>query len=323
MKEIKTGVPESVYDIVIIGGGPAGLTAGIYAARADMKTVMIESLSVMGQLTITDEIENYPGVKKTDGFDLTSVMKDQAVSFGLTCLSGTVGGIDSRQDGEFTVWQVKYGEETVEALSVIIASGARPRKLGVPGEEKFSGKGVSYCATCDGAFFRDKDIMVVGGGNTAIQEALFLTRFAKKVLVIHRRDRLRATKIVQERAFASDKMDFIWDSVVEEITGTDKVKKVSVKNVKTGEKRELSADGIFIFAGWDPNTGFLGNAVELDEKGKISTDEAMGTPREGIFACGDCRRRPLNQVVTACADGAIAAQSAQLYVERLKGTAYE
>ncbi|MBU0570630.1 MAG: thioredoxin-disulfide reductase [Candidatus Omnitrophica bacterium] len=312
-----------MYDIAIIGGGPAGLTAGIYSARADMKTVMIESLSVMGQLTMTDDIENYPGVKKTGGFDLTSVMKDQAVSFGLACVSGTVDSLGRRQDGEHPVWQIKYGEEKIEALSVIIASGARPRKLGVPGEDKFSGMGISYCATCDGAFFRDKEIMVVGGGNTAIEEALFLTRFAKKVTVIHRRDRLRAAKIVEKRAFANDKMDFIWDSVIEEISGTDKVEKVRIKNVKTDVKRELLLDGVFIFTGWVPNTGFIGNAAELDEKGKIVTDEAMGTRRDGVFACGDCRKRPLNQVITACADGAIAAQSAQLYVEKLKGTAYE
>ena len=323
MEKSKKEMPEGVYDIAIIGAGPAGLTAGIYAARADMKTVMIESLSIMGQLTMTDEIENYPGVEKTGGFDLISVMKNQAVSFGLTCFSGTVDNIDSRQDGDLTVWEIKYGEEKVEALSVIIASGARPRKLGVPGEGKYSGMGVSYCATCDGAFFRDKDIMVVGGGNTAIEEALFLTRFAKKVTVIHRRDRLRATKVVQERAFASDKMEFIWDSVVEEISGEGKVEKICVKNIKTGKKEECLADGIFIFTGWDPNTGFLEDKVELDEKGKLVTDETMETAQKGVFACGDCRRRPLNQVVTACADGAIAAQSAQLYVERLKGTAYE
>jgi len=314
---------ENIYDIAIIGGGPAGLTAGLYASRARMKTILLESLSVIGQAQMTDVIENYPGIETIGGLELIEIMKKQAKAFGLSCEEGTVTKIFSREEKGTVIWQVETESGTHEALSVIVASGACPKKLEIPGEEELSGRGVSYCGTCDAAFFKDKDVMVVGGGNTAVEEAIFLTKFAKKVGIIHRRDRLRAVKILQEQVFSNDKIEFIWDSFLEEIEGTDKVEKVRVKNLKTGEYKEIPCDGVFIFAGWKPNTEFLEGLLELDKKRHITIDENMGTGQKGIFACGDCCKRPLHQVITACGDGAIAAQSAQHYVEELKGTAYE
>jgi thioredoxin reductase (NADPH) len=315
-------MPEGVYDIVIIGGGPAGLTAGLYAARGRMRALLIESLAVMGQATMTETIENYPGVENAGGFSLISTFKKQAETFGLECCQGTVRGLSLREKEGISVWQVESDNGTWEALSVVIASGARSRKLGVAGEEEFLGKGVSYCATCDGAFFRGKNIVVVGGGDTAVEEALFLTKFGGKVTLVHRRERLRAAKILQERAFANKKMEFIWESVVEGINGGEKVEKISVRNIKTGGKTDVPCDGVFVFAGWEPNTGFAEAAAELDKKGYIVTDSEMRTSRDGVFAAGDCREKRLKQVVTACGDGATAAFSAQHYVEELKGTAY-
>ncbi|MFQ5952012.1 MAG: thioredoxin-disulfide reductase [Candidatus Omnitrophota bacterium] len=316
-------VPKGVYDTVIIGGGPAGLTAGLYAARARMNVLLIESLSVMGQATMTDIIENYPGVEKASGFELISTFKKQAVTFGLSTITGTVRGISSKKKEGFTVWTVENENDTYEALSVIVATGAVPQKLDVPGETEFVGRGVSYCATCDAAFFRDKDIVVVGGGDTAVEEAMFLTRFVNKVTLVHRRDRMRAARILQERILANEKVEFAWDSVVEEIRGTDKVEKIKLKNVKTNEASELVCDGVFVFAGWRPNTDFLKGVLELNRKNCIIVDQEMKTSQKGVFACGDCCHKPLHQVVTACGDGAIAAYSAQQYVDELKGIAYK
>ncbi|MGB3082996.1 MAG: thioredoxin-disulfide reductase [Candidatus Omnitrophota bacterium] len=314
--------PEDVYDTIIIGGGPAGLTAGLYAARARMNVLLIESLSVMGQATMTDMIENYPGVEKASGIELIDTFKKQAVSFGLSTGTGTVKSLSLSEKEGFPVWSVEDENGTREALSVIVATGAIPKKLEVPGEEEFLGKGISYCATCDAAFFRENDIVVVGGGDTAVEEALFLTRFGKKVTLIHRRDRLRAAKILQEKALSSEKMEFVWDTVVKEIAGSDKIEKVKLENVKTGEASELSCDGVFIFAGWRPNTDFLNGILKLSEKNCIVVDQEMKTSEKGVFACGDCCHKALHQVVTACGDGAIAANSAQQYVDELKGIAY-
>ncbi|MGB2599522.1 MAG: thioredoxin-disulfide reductase [Candidatus Omnitrophota bacterium] len=314
--------PEDVYDTIIIGGGPAGLTAGLYAARARMNVLLIESLSVMGQATMTDMIENYPGVEKASGIELIDTFKKQAVSFGLSTGTGTVKSLSLSEKEGFPVWSVEDENGMREALSVIVATGAIPKKLEVPGEEEFLGKGISYCATCDAAFFREKDIVVVGGGDTAVEEALFLTRFGKKVTLIHRRDRLRAAKILQEKALSSEKMEFVWDTVVKEIAGSDKIEKVKLENVKTGEASELSCDGVFIFAGWRPNTDFLNGILKLSEKNCIVVDQEMKTSEKGVFACGDCCHKALHQVVTACGDGAIAANSAQQYVDELKGIAY-
>ena len=315
-------VPEGVYDILIIGGGPAGYTAGLYASRGGMNTSLIESLSVMGQATMTEVIENYPGIDSINGFDMIMTFKKQAEKFGLKTLQGTVKKIFRQEKEGLSIWKIEDESGSHEALSVIIATGASPKKLGVPGEAEFAGKGVSYCATCDGAFFKEKDIAVVGGGDTAIEEAIYLTRFGKKVTIIHRRDRLRAAKVIQERAINNGKIDFVLSSVVEEISGSDKVEKIILSNKETAEKRELKADGIFIFVGWHPNTDFVKEVIELDEHNAIIADSAMKTSVKGIFAAGDCCRKVLHQVVTAAGDGAVAAYSAQKYVEELKGTAY-
>ncbi|MFH1305601.1 MAG: thioredoxin-disulfide reductase [Candidatus Omnitrophota bacterium] len=315
---------ENMRDIVIIGGGPAGFTAGLYAARARMNVLLVESLSVIGQAAMTEVIENYPGVEKTGGVELVMSFKKQAEAFGLECRQGTVKNISRRNENERTVWRIEDETGVNESLSLVIASGARAKKLRVPGEEEFTGRGVSYCATCDAPFFREKDIVVVGGGDTAAEEALFLTRFGKRVTIIHRRDRLRASGILRERVSANKKMEFVWNSVVEEIRGAKTVEKVMVKDLKTGKKSDIPCDGVFIFTGWRPNTDFLGESgVEMNKTGHVMADRDMKTSQAGIFAAGDCCEKSLNQIVTACGDGAIAAFSAQHYVEKLKGTAYE
>lgn len=311
-----------LFDIIIIGGGPAGFTAGMYAARGRMRTLLVESYSVMGQATMTEMIENYPGVDKISGFELVDSFRKQAVKFGLECVGGTATAVSPIKSGAFDAWRVDTDAGSYEALSVIAASGAQPQKIGVPGEKEFLGKGVSYCATCDGPFFRNKEVLVIGGGNTAVEESLFLAKFASKVTIVHRRDRLRATKIVQERAFAEKKISFVFDSVVEEITGDDKVRAVAIKNIKTGANSAISCDGVFVFVGWKPNTDLLNGVVELDKGASIKVDAAMKTSRVGIFACGDCCSKVLHQVVTACGDGATAAHTAQQYVDGLKGEAY-
>ena len=311
------------YDVVIIGGGPAGLTAGMYAARANLRTLAIAGESTVSQVTVTDLIENYPGIPDgINGFDIAERFRSQAVQFGLETASGDVAGIVKKRWGDRDGWEIAAGEGRYGALAVIIATGANWRRLGVPGEERFIGKGVSFCATCDGPFYKNREIAVVGGGDTAIQEALYLTRFAKKVTVIHRRDRLRAAKILQERAFANEKIAFAWNCVVESVEGLDLVQEVRLKDVKTGATRELPVNGIFIFAGLTPNTSPFRELVHVDAGGYITVDANMQTSVPGIFAAGDCTAKRLRQVVTACGDGATAAFSAQLYVEELKGEAY-
>jgi len=308
------------YDVIIIGGGPAGLTAAIYTSRARLKTLVIESYSVPGQAIITDSIENFPGFPEgINGFELVEKFKKQAEKFGAELIVKNVEKIEQLQDG----WRIKAEDKTYTTLSIIIATGAHPRKLDVPGEHKFTGKGVSYCATCDGALYRDKHVVVIGGGDTAIDEALFLTRFAKKVTLVHRRDRLRATKILQERVLANKKMEFAWESNVIEILGKDKVGGVKIKNIKTKKDTDLSCDGVFVFVGYEPNTDLAKDLLKLDKKSYILADDDMNTSKKGIFACGDCKKKLLRQVVTACGDGATAAFNAQQYVEKLKGTAYE
>ena len=313
-----------MYDVVIMGGGPAGLTAAIYASRARLKTVLIESFTVPGQAVITADIENYPGFPGTlGGFELIEKFKKQARDFGTEIKTGDVKGIKKdKKDGK-PAYGVELDGENIETLSVIVATGARPKKLGVPGEDKFRGKGVSYCAVCDAAFFKGKNIAVIGGGDTAVEEAIFLTKFAKKVTLIHRRDRLRATKILQERALANERIAFMWDSVVNEISGETKVSSLRTKNVKTGKEEGFSAEGVFIFAGYKPNTDFLKDVVKLDKDGYVIADDDMKTSKKGIFVAGDARKKLLRQIVTAAGDGATAAFSARLYVEELKGIAYK
>jgi len=316
-------VPGSPYDIVIIGGGPAGLTAGMYAARADMRTLAIEGASNLSQITATDIIENYPGIPGgVNGFELIERFKTQAVGFGLQNASGDVTEVRQARFGDQNGWEVVAGEQRYGALSLVLATGAAWRRLGVPGEERFIGRGVSFCATCDAPLFRNREVAVVGGGDTAIQEAIYLTRFVKKVTVIHRRDRLRATAILQKRALADEKIVFAWNSVVDAIDGLDLIQEIRLKDVKTGEKRTLPVSGVFIFVGLTPNTAPFRKLVSLDGSGYITVDANMQTSVPGIFACGDCTAKRLRQVVTACGDGATAAFSAQLYVEELKGEAY-
>ena len=303
----------SEYDLVIIGAGPAGLTAGLYAARARMNVLLIEKAVPGGQVLITDWIENYPGFPEgISGFDLSEKIKEQALSLGLPFETAEVHGLDLSG----TTKEVILKEKRIKTKSLIIASGASPKKLGV-GEDKFMGKGVSFCATCDGPFFRDKVVVAVGGGDTAVQEAIFLTRFAQKVYLVHRRDELRATKILQERALSNDKMEFIWDSVVTGIDGFFNVEKVKVKNVKTGNESEIEAKGCFIWIGILHNTEFLKGAVKTDETGFILVDSNMQTNVPGVFAIGDVRDTPLRQIATAVGDGAVAAVKAEHYVESL------
>jgi thioredoxin reductase (NADPH) len=312
----------SVYDTIIIGAGPAGFTAGLYAARASLKVLLIEGTTTVSQITMTDLIENYPGTPEgINGFDLVQLFRKQAASFGLEIIPGDVSSLTKELHNGREVWKVTAGED-FRALSIIAATGANWRKIGIPGEAAFIGRGVSYCATCDGPFYRNKEVVVIGGGDTAIQEAIFLTRFASQVTVIHRRDRLRATKILQERAFANSKIRFIWDAVPEAIVGQDFVQGIKVRDLKTGTSTNVPAEGVFIFIGLTPNTAIFRELVNLDKNGYIITDGKMQTSMAGLFAAGDCIEKLLRQVVTACGDGATAAFAAQLYVEELKGEAY-
>jgi thioredoxin reductase (NADPH) len=301
------------YDVIIIGGGPAGLTAGIYTSRAKLKTLLLEKMLAGGQIATTENVENYPGYISGSGQELTEVMEEQAKKFGTEFVMAEVTGVDlSGRDKIITTTQGEY-----RAPAVIIATGSDSRKLGVPGEAEFIGRGVSYCATCDGAFYEGLPVMVVGGGDAAVEEANFLTRFAEKVYLGHRRDALRATKVVQEKAFANKKIEFIWDSVVEEIQGEQMVEKVLVKNVKTGAIQEVAVNGIFIYVGFIPNTKWLEGKVELAQSGYIITNDRMETSVHGVFAAGDCREKLLRQVVTATGDGATAAFAAEKYLEGL------
>jgi len=315
---------EIIYDAIIIGGGPAGLTAGIYLSRARMNTLLIEKALPGGQVILTEVIENYPGFPHgIAGPELMQKMEEQAVGFGLKIEYGEVEEIRIKEGKEDKVRIVKINNKEYKTLTIILASGAEASKLEVPGEEELRGRGVSYCATCDAPFFKDQKIVVVGGGDTAIEEALYLTKFVREVTIIHRRDRLRATKILQERVFANKKINFAWDSVVTKILGNEKVEGVLVQNKKTGEEREISCQGVFVFMGNIPNSKFLKELVELGKKGYILTDDNMMTSQEGIYACGDVRRKLLRQVVTACGEGATAAFAAQKYIEELKGVSYK
>jgi thioredoxin reductase (NADPH) len=320
----KVNIPDHVYDIAIIGGGPAGLTAGLYAARASQRTLLFEGASSISQITVTDFIENYPGIPEgISGFELIERFKKQAGQFGLEVTSKDVISITKKNWGDTEAWKVEAEDRPYEALAVIIATGAYWRKLGAPGEDVFVGKGVSYCATCDGPLFKNRDVVVVGGGDAAVQEAIFLTNFARKVTIVHRRDRLRATKSLQKRAFANSKIEFAWNSVVDGISGGDFVEKVKIRDVKsTDVTTEIPAAGVFIFTGLIPKTDMVRGIADLDNGGYIIVDENMKTSAKGIFAGGDCIRKSLRQVITACGDGATAAFSAQLYVEELKGESY-
>ncbi len=303
-----------IYDVIIVGGGPSGMSAAIYASRARLKTLLIEKAGCGGQIAITDHLENYPGFEEgINGFELAMKMEKQARTFGCEITYGEASFIETDDAIKKVILSDKKEYFT---KTIIIASGANFRKLGVEGEQEFIGKGVSYCATCDGPFFRNKEIAVVGGGDSALQEALYLTKFATKVNLIHRRDQFRAAKILQEKVFAEHKINIIFDSVVEKISGNLSVEQITLKNVKNNISSQLAVNGIFVFVGWLPNTKFLNNtAVKLNENGYIVTDDNMNTSVQGVFACGDVRQKILRQVVTAAGDGAIAAISAQHFIE--------
>jgi thioredoxin reductase (NADPH) len=301
----------NIYDVIIIGGGPAGLSAGLYTSRARLKTLLIEKAIVGGQITNSERVENYPGFPDgISGFDLGELMRKQAEGFGLEIKYAEALGLELRRSEKV----VKTSDGDYIGRTVIIAGGSTLQRLGVPGEERLTGRGVSYCATCDGPFFKDKTVAVVGGGDSAVEEALLLTRFASHVILIHRRDQLRASKILQEKASADKKMEFLWDSVVEDIQGENGVTTIRVRNVKTGQTTNLEVSAVFIYVGQRPNTDYLTGLVPLDEKGCIIVNERMETEIKGVFAAGDIRQNSPRQVITAAGDGVTAALSAERFL---------
>jgi len=305
------GGKEETYDVVIIGGGPAGLTAGIYAGRGGLKTVIVEKGLPGGQIAQTEEVENYPGFPEgISGPELAGRMAKQAEKFGARIVMDEVQGLEKTEEG----FLVRGFEGNYPARVVIIATGANPRKLQVPGEEKFYGRGVSTCATCDAFFYRDKEVVVVGGGDAAVEEGLFLTKFARKVTLVHRRDELRANKVAQARAFQNPKMHFLFSHVVTEILGEEQVTGVRLKNLKTGEEYVYPTDGVFVFIGHEPNTGFLRGVVELRPDGYIAVRDEVFTSVPGIFAAGDVADPIYRQLTTSVGAGTRAAMMAEKYL---------
>ncbi|MFB4166092.1 thioredoxin-disulfide reductase [Alteribacillus sp. JSM 102045] len=305
---------EKVYDVIIAGAGPAGMTAAVYTSRAKMETLMIEKGLPGGQMTKTEDIENYPGFEAILGPDLSNKMYEHSTKFGAEYMQGNIQEI---RNG-YPLKSVIVDNKEYKTKSVIIGTGAKHRSLGVPGEEELSGFGVSYCAVCDGAFFADQELVVVGGGDSAVEEAIFLTRFATKVTIIHRRDELRAQKIIQKRAFENEKINFIWNHTVEEIIGDGMVSGVRIKDKLTGEISEFPCAGAFIYIGMDPLSDCVKNLGITNENGYIEVDEDMKTRVEGIFSAGDVNEKMLRQIITATGDGSVAALSAQQYVESLE-----
>ena len=300
-----------MYDTMIIGAGPAGMTAALYAARSNLKVALLERGIYGGQMNNTAEIENYPGYARISGPELAEKMFEPLENLGVEHLFGQVEKIEDYGDYKKIITE----DEVFETKTVVLASGANHRHLGVPGEEEYNSRGVSYCAVCDGAFFRDEDLLVVGGGDSAVEEAIFLTRFAKSVTIVHRRDQLRAQKLLQERAFANEKISFIWDSVVKEIKGDDrKVTSVVFENVKTGQSSESDFGGVFVYVGLDPVSDFVKDLGICDEAGWIVTDQHMKTAIDGIYAIGDVRQKDLRQITTAVGDGAVAGQEVYKYI---------
>ena len=304
-----------IYDCIIIGAGPAGLSAGLYAARGNLKTLIIEKGIVGGQLQNTKEIENYPGMDHMTGPEISDAMENQTKRFGCEIVKNSpVTKIELNSQPK----KIICADKIYLARTIILAAGSEHRKLGAPGEDEFSGKGVSYCAVCDGAFFKDRELVVVGGGSSAVEEGNFLTTYAKKVTLIHRRDELRAERILQERFKKNPKTEIIWDSAVEKINGGILgVESVTIKNLKTGEIRDLACEGVFIYVGLDPNTQYLDGSIKLDGAGKVISNERMETNMAGVFVAGDIRNTPLKQAVTAASDGSLAATMAIAYVEAL------
>ncbi|CAN7208075.1 thioredoxin-disulfide reductase [Rossellomorea sp. LjRoot5] len=306
---------EKMYDVIIVGAGPAGMTAAVYTSRASLSTLMLERGVPGGQMANTEEVENYPGFDHILGPDLSNKMFDHAKKFGAEYAYGDIKEIVDGEDFKI----VKTGSKEFKARAVIITTGAEYKKIGVPGEKELGGRGVSYCAVCDGAFFKGKDLVVVGGGDSAVEEGVYLTRFANKVTIVHRRDELRAQKILQQRAFDNEKVDFIWNHTIKEINDKDgKVGSVTLVSTENGEETDFQADGVFIYIGMLPLTKPFANLGIINSEGYIETNEQMETKVPGIFAAGDVREKQLRQIVTATGDGSIAAQTAQHYIEEQK-----
>ena len=302
---------EHIYDMIIIGGGPAGYTAALYAARAGLDTLVVERMAPGGQMALTGDIDNYPGFADgIDGFTLGMQMQKGAERFGALTEYDEILSVDLSSD----IKKVITSDRTLLARTVVISTGANPRKLGLDREDELTGRGVHYCAHCDGRFYKDKTIVVVGGGNSAAADALYLSRLAKKVYVVHRRDSLRATKIYHQPLMTAENVEFLWDSVVDKIIATDRPSAIEIKNLKDGSKTQIDCDGIFVSIGREPATSFLGEAVELDSSGYIVADESCRTNVEGVYAVGDVRTKLLRQVVTAAADGAVAVHVAEEYL---------
>ncbi|MGE7984084.1 thioredoxin-disulfide reductase [Solibacillus sp. NPDC093137] len=306
---------EKIYDVVIIGAGPAGMTAAVYASRANLSTLMIERGIPGGQMANTEAVENYPGFDTILGPELSTKMFEHAKKFGAEYAYGDVNEIIDGEEYKIIV----SGKKQYKTRTIIITTGAEYKKLGIPGETELGGRGVSYCAVCDGAFFKQKKLIVIGGGDSAVEEGIYLTRFADKVTIVHRRDKLRAQKIIQDRAFANEKIDFIWNTTVKEIHDVDgKVGKVTLVSTVDGTETEEDADGVFVYVGMLPLTAPFASLNILNDAGYIVTNENMETAIPGIYAAGDVREKMLRQIVTATGDGSIAAQSAQHYVEEIK-----
>lgn len=304
---------KEIYDVVILGAGPSGCTAGLYAARDAMSVLILEKNYPGGHVSITETVENYPGIEEPiAGSDLAEKFYSQAIRYGAQIRFGICTSVTIIENNIKLV-TLEDGR-TVKGKTLIVATGSHPRELGIPGEKRFIGRGISFCATCDGGFFRNKEIIVAGGGNSALEEGMYLTKFASKVTVIHRRNEFRASKIVQERAYANEKIVFKTPFVISEILGTNKLEGAKIKNVETGEEVAISAEGIFIFVGWIPNTGFLNGIVELTEESFIKSNEETITNAPGVFAAGDIRKKGLMQIVTAASDGAVAAKMAEKYI---------
>lgn len=306
---------EKIYDVIIAGAGPAGMTAAVYASRASLDTLMIERGIPGGQMANTEDVENYPGYDNILGPDLSNKMFEHAKKFGAEYAYGDIKSVEDH--GDYKV--INTGSKEYKTRTLIIATGAQYKKLGIPGEEELGGRGVSYCAVCDGAFFKERELIVVGGGDSAVEEGVYLTKFASKVTIVHRRDSLRAQKILQNRAFDNEKIDFIWNTTVEKINGPEgKVSSVTLKDVHTGEEYDKPADGVFVYIGMVPLSEPFKSLGITNDEGYVVTNENMETSIPGIFAAGDIRDKKLRQIVTATGDGSIAAEAAQAYIEELK-----